>query len=243
MNFDEFQKFFSAPRVERYLRACKRSGAQAMILYKANIKVRQAFHPLLSIVEVVIRNRINDVLTEYFQDPDWILNQKTGFMQHQELEYFDKRAGVKKRNDFLLKEVEKAERKLKRQGICQITSGKIIAEQSFGFWIDLFETYHYRILKGRPIQIFSSIPPQFGRKQIHSELGKIRVFRNRINHNEPICFDGDIPDFSFAKEVYHSITSVLQWIDSVLIDYIADIDNVLSEIEDAEQTLKNTKSG
>jgi hypothetical protein len=37
----------------------------------------------------------------------------------------------------------------------KVTSGKIIAEQTLGFWTDLFEVHHYRLLKGKPIQIFN----------------------------------------------------------------------------------------
>jgi len=32
-----------------------------------------------------------------------------------------------------------------------VSSGKIIADQTFGFWIAFFSRPHYRLLSGRPI--------------------------------------------------------------------------------------------
>jgi hypothetical protein len=76
MKFRDFKRFFSEARVNRYLIATSNSNSKAVKLYKANLKVSQAFHPLLGVFEVVLRNRLNDILTSHFMDSNWIINQK-----------------------------------------------------------------------------------------------------------------------------------------------------------------------
>ena len=178
---------------------------------------------------MVLRNGINDQLTSYFADPNWIINQKTGFMVDPLLTYTNKKTGKVETNKFILNSVKGAERKLIKRGI-GITSGRIISEQTFGFWTDLFENHHYKILKGRPIKLFKNLPSGYGRTEILNELSKVRQFRNRINHNEPICFVGVAIDFSNTTAVYQSILNLLKWINPELIPWIKDIDKINATI-------------
>lgn len=232
MKFRDFKRFFSEARVNRYLIATSNSNSKAVKLYKANLKVSQAFHPLLGVFEVVLRNRLNDILTSHFMDSNWIINQKSGFMSDPTLKYIFKRTNTQKTNDFLKREIIKAEKRLQNTN-APVTSGKIIAEQTFGFWTELFEAHHYRLLKGKPIQVFCVLPAGYGRKEIIRELDKIRRFRNRINHNEPICFRGDDIDFTVTIEVYNSITNLLNWIDPEIMKLVSDIDKVKITINKA----------
>jgi hypothetical protein len=234
MKLKDFKHYFSSARVNRYLIATGNSTEKTVKLYEANLKISQAFHPLLGILEVVLRNRLNDVLALYFTDPDWIINQKSGFMSDSSLRYTYKRTGVVKTNDFLKREILKAEKRLNKTQT-PITSGKIIAEQTLGFWTDLFEVHNYRLLKGKPIQIFQTLPSGFGRKEVNDQLDKVRRFRNRINHNEPICFNGELIDFNETVEVHHSIINLLTWIDPEIIKLLSDLDKVQKTVERAKK--------
>lgn len=225
MRFSDFSQYFSPSRVNRYLIASGNSKLKAIKLYKVNLKTSQAFHPLLGIFEVVFRNTLNEILVNHFADPNWIINQKSGFMSDPSLRFIYKRTGQQKINDFLKREIHKAEKRLLKSGI-QITSGKIIAEQSLGFWTDLFEAHHYRLLLGKPIQIFKALPSGYGRKEVNDQLDKVRRFRNRINHNEPICFKGDKIDFTETMEVYSSIINLLNWINPQITKFAFDLDKV-----------------
>lgn len=234
MRFNKVRLYLSAPRINRYLHAAANSKVRAVKLYKANLKITQAFHPILGVFEVILRNRINEILANHFADANWILNQKTGFMAHPSLTHNVKKTGTRKVNDFLLREVKRAENRLRRSGT-PITNGKVIAEQTLGFWTDLFEVHHYKILIGKPIQIFTSLPTGIGRKEVNQELNKIRRFRNRINHNEPLCFHGPDINFDETLEVYNSITQVLRWIDPELLRFIQDLDKVDKAIAHARR--------
>jgi uncharacterized protein YutE (UPF0331/DUF86 family) len=135
---------------------------------------------------------------------------------------------ISKRNDFLKREVLKAEQKLKMKysstSSMSINAGNIIAEQSFSFWTNFFEAYHFKILKGKPIQIFSNLPHGVGRKEIFQKLNAIRQFRNRVNHNEPICFVDNKFSYSEIQTIRQSIYELLTFIDERLIDFVESID-------------------
>ena len=208
MNFNTFRLHISAPRINRYLVASTNSKGKAQRLYKANIKVSQSFFPLLNTTEIILRNNLNNILSSHFADPDWILNQKAGFMIDPSLTYTVKRTGRRKTNRFIKEQVEKAERRIRKSGAVP-SAGTVIAEQTFGFWTDLFEVHHYKILKGKPIQIFKYLPSGFGRKEVCDKLNEIRLFRNRIYHNEPICFIGNNINFQRCEEIYQNVIDIL----------------------------------
>ena len=146
-------------------------------------------------------------------------------MSDPSLAHTNKKTGKRETNTYLRNEVKKAENRLVKAGAA-VTSGRIIAEQTFGFWTDLFEVHHYRLLGGRPIQIFSALPSTYGRKEVLQELHSIRRFRNRINHNEPICFHQNRIDFSAAQAVHHSISSIFSWIDPRTLQFASELDEV-----------------
>jgi hypothetical protein len=197
-------------------------------MYKQNLLVAQSIHPVIGVFEVVLRNSIYNAISNYFQDENWIVNQKEGFMSDKALVFRNNPSKISKRNDFLKREVLKAEQKLKLKysnaPSMSINAGNIIAEQSFGFWTNFFEPHHYKILKGKPIQIFRDLPQGMGRKEILNKLNAIRQFRNRINHNEPICFVDNKFSYLEIQTIHQSIYELLKYIDERLIDFVESID-------------------
>lgn len=228
MNYKNFELHFSKPRMNRYFYAAGSSRTKAIQLYQQNLKVSQAMHPLIGVFEVVLRNSIHRAISKHYQDDNWIVNQKEGFMSDKTLVFRNNSSKISIRNDFLKKEVLRAEQKLKMKyannpSIAN-TAANIISEQSFGFWTNFFEPHHYKILKGKPIQIFSNLPKDVGRKEILNKLNAIRQFRNRINHNEPICFVDNKFSYSEIQIIHQSIYDLLQYIDDRLIDFVQSID-------------------
>lgn len=216
MNYIKLEQFVSKPRLERYLHSCSNSQTRALELYKANLKVSQTFYPILNLMETFLRNSINHQLSQHYSDIDWILNQKNGFMNHYSL-------GPK----FWLKsQIDKAE--VKTNG--KITSGKIIAEQTLGFWTSLFEPRHYKLVSGYVIHCFPNKPRHINRNVISKNLNEIREFRNRIYHNESICFNKKNIDFTQAIHVKKLIYETLAWMDTDLINYIMQFEMVDEEI-------------
>ncbi|MFM2227780.1 MAG: hypothetical protein RL664_1123 [Bacteroidota bacterium] len=225
MKIELRSKYLSRPRYNRFLIATANKKDRAKRLYNANIRLAQAFHPLLSQFEVILRNSLNTVLYAHFRDTDWIINQKNGFMGDNSL---------RNSNYFLKSSVQKTEMKLQRRGI-PITSGKIISDQTFGFWIALFLSHHYSLIGGKSIHIFPHKPAHENRASIYDKLDKIKDFRNRVNHCEPICFNGQTIDCSDALKIRATIYTLVEWIDPNLIPFFEDIDNIQSK---ADQILK-----
>ena len=234
MKISKVRSHISSARINRYLIAVGNNNKRATRLYKHNLRVSQSFLPLLSILEVSIRNNLNTILTSHFTDSDWIINQKNGFMSHASLTYRNPLTNKIVRNHFLKKSVEKSEAKLTRQGL-PLSSGKIISSQNFSFWTELFELTFYRILNGRPIQIFTNLPSNTNRIDVMNRLNKIRNFRNRISHSEPICFLNNNIDFSDAIDVYDTIIELFDWMDPELKKFIKDIDSVSVKINSAQK--------
>ena len=236
MKYKKFVKYYSYSRVSKYYKAAKHDKAKTMMLYYGNLKIARAFHPLLGILEVILRNRLHSTLAKCFNDGNWIINQQNGFMKSPLLIKKNKRTGVIITNDFLFREVSKAESKLKSKGV-NATAGRIIAEQTLGFWISLFDLIHYKILKGIPIQAFQKLPAGYGRKEVYDALNQIRDFRNRINHNESICFVDKKLDFSYAKGIYQTLLQVLNWIDPDIQSSLYEVDKVMKTIEKEERKI------
>ena len=220
MKIELRNKYLSSTRYRRYLIATTNNNKRAKKLYNANIRLAQAFHPILSQFEVIIRNSLNNKLSVYFNDPDWIINQKTGFMHNHSLA----------QSRFYLKKcVEKTENNLTTRQI-PITSGKIISDQTFGFWIAFFLSHHYTLIGGQPIHIFANKPQSEDRASIYSKLDDIRKFRNRVNHCEPICFSNNNIDCRSALDILSKLYNLINWIDPKLDPYFKSIDSVQSKV-------------
>lgn len=162
---------------------------------------------------------MNFQLSKYFEDNDWIINQKNGFMND---------SSLRRSNFFLKRSVQKTEYKLTRRKI-PITSGKIISDQNFGFWAALFLRHHYALISGQPIHIFVNKPAVEDRASIYSKLDSIRNFRNRVNHCEPLCFLGNKIDCSEVLDLRTKLYQLIEWIEPDLIPFFKNIDIIQSK--------------
>ena len=192
MKYHTLEKYASVQRMARFY-AATGSKTEAVELYRVNLPVSQAFYPILNLTEIFLRNSLYASIENHFSNSDWIIIEKSGFMDSHSLA----------RSGYYLKNcVIKAENKMLRKGI-SISADKVMAEQSFGFWVSLFEPAHYKLTGGSVIQSFPHKPARINRKAIFSILSKIRDFRNRIYHNEPVCFrmnvSGIMGRFSLTK--------------------------------------------
>jgi hypothetical protein len=171
------------------------------------------------LLETFLRNSINDKLAIHFNDTAWIINQKNGFMNDSSLapKYWLKNQVINAENN--------------TRGT--ITAGKIISEQTFGFWTSLFEPRHYRLIGGYVIHCFSNKPNHINRTAIAKMLNDIREFRNRIYHNEAICFNNITIDFTHASNIKTDIYNLLEWMDTDLKDYVKQFDNIDTKIAEA----------
>lgn len=239
MNNKKFSKLYSYSRVSRYVKAANGDKKKAQRMYYANARIAQSFQPLLSFFEVVLRNQLHYALAAHFGDVQWLINQKAGFMSDPSLTHTVKKTKKVVVNDFLKREVERSERSLvsKKRNV---TAGRVIAELNLGFWNSLYETHHYALLKGVPCQIFKSLPTGFGRKEVNERIQEIRQLRNRVSHNEPLCFKDRTFDMAYAKDMYGKISDFLSWINPEIMASLKNesLDSVGCEIAKTEAIMR-----
>jgi hypothetical protein len=209
LNYSKLEQYLSPARINRFL-AAGGTKDRAMKLYRINLRVSQAFYPLLNLFEIFLRNAVDQQLTIFFNNPGWIIIEKNGFMNSPTLQ---------RSRFFLRNQVQKAERDIAKRG-GTITAGNVIAEQTFGFWTSFFDSQHYRLIGGCPIHCFQHKPSSTNRKIINTKLHSIRDFRNRIYHNEPICFNGTAVDFKKAQDIKDTMYELLGWIEPDLTGYV-----------------------
>jgi hypothetical protein len=221
LEYTKLEYFLSKPRLDRFLTACSNSKVKAQKLYRINLRVAQAFYPVLNLLEIFFRNATNEAIAHHFLDNDWVINQQSGFMS----------SGTLAPGRFYLREsVRKAQRSLINRGLA-VTAGKIISDQTFGFWTCLYDPHHYALIGGSPIHAFQNKPAAINRSSLHQQLTRVREFRNRIYHNEPVCFNGRTIDFAHVRGLRQEIFDLFQWMDSDLTDYAEYFDSIQSKID------------
>lgn len=79
-----------------------------------------------------------------------------------------------------------------------------------------------------------------GRKEVNTMIQKIRMLRNSVSHNEPLCFSNKVYDMTYAKEMYGKITDFLSWINPEITSSLKkeSLDSVCEEIDKAELIMK-----
>jgi hypothetical protein len=212
MNKNYLEKVFSAERMQKYF--VRRSGSELSILhYQCNIQVSEAFYPALSVLEVALRNSINRELTVKFDGSDWY-------------NHFSTVPGLNN----LLQEISAAQYQIARRHEL-VTPSKIVAELTLGFWVRLFNAEYERVLwkdLRRAFPYLQKIDRQ--RHKVSAPLNNFRNIRNRIFHNEPICWN-----ISRLQERHDEVVTVLGWINRDLPAWLQPVDRfnqVLSTVRD-----------
>lgn len=159
LEYAKLEYYLSQARLQRFLHATGNSQSKAQKLYRVNLRVSHAFYPVLNLFEIFLRSTINYHVSSHFSNPNWIISEKSGFMND---------SSLAPSRYFLKKSIQKAENTIKRKG-STITSGKVIAEQSLGFWTSLFDTHHYRLIGGSPIHAFPNKPAHVNRNLLNQK--------------------------------------------------------------------------
>ena len=136
--------------------------AQALQLYEYYIALSEALYGLLHGLEVAVRNAAHHALTASFGTPTW----------------YD----IAPLSGYWIDQLDKAKQKPGVGGI----PGKVVAELTFGFWVDLVQGGNHRSLwVDRKL---NKAFPNAGRhrKHIHDHLKTIQSLRNRVSHHEPV---------------------------------------------------------
>lgn len=211
-----FESLFSVNRMQRYFDRFPGDEKRAIQLYNANIHVSASFYMALATLEITFRNKLDACLTNHYGTKDWCNSIKTDSQID---------AGLKKK-------ITTAEQQIIQRGEVVSTS-KIIAELTFGFWTSLLNSKYEKIYWKSLRNAFPNLPKiNKQRHTVSSPINKIRNFRNRIFHHEPITWNT-----SALKRQHDTICLVLNWMDQDILDYLSEIDHVDKTIRKTEYTV------
>lgn len=190
----------SSARVDSY--KIGRSEIDALAFYVWNIALSEALYPLLQNLEIGLRNRLNDAMSNSYSD-DW---------------WFRDTAIV--RDLAARQRVIEAERRIEENGK-NVTPSRVVSELNFGFWTGLFSTQYEPVIWRRPNLLKAAMPYMSSlirkRSLLARRFGEIRQLRNRIFHHEPIWH------LDLSAE-HANIMEALGWLDPCLKKVTASVD-------------------
>ena len=191
MNIDNLEQLLSVKRLETYYKQFNGNKNKAIEYYQLNTQISESFYPLLSNLEIALRNSIHKSFSLRFGTESWFEN-----IIFQELK----------------DHVNIAKSKITKSKLF-LTNDKIVAELTFGFWTSLFNKQYAQLFWKPLMFVFKDLEIELKhRDKIAYKLNNIRKFRNRIFHYEPIC-----NDLIVLRLNYTSIIDILNWLDKDLV--------------------------
>ncbi|MGD9580406.1 MAG: hypothetical protein AB7V50_03475 [Vampirovibrionia bacterium] len=185
-----YEEIFSEARLKRYKVSLNDSEYDIINRYLWNIELSAAFYPVLTLLEVVLRNRIYYTIEN---------NIKSGWLDENN-SWFE--GNYKTINNII--EVKKAHK--------IVVIDKLISELTLGFWVYLFNKSFKTIIWDKN-GIFDSVFPYFDIKTtdrlsvVAPRLRDLKNLRNRIFHHEAIFDNSD-----GLNNKYESVLLVLKWL-------------------------------
>ena len=185
--------------------------------YLYNIEVSKALYPILSILEISLRNRINEAIETTIRQ-DWLLHE----LNHQ---------NILLTGEF--NKIQEAKQKLLSKGHKNFTKDDLIAELSLGFWIYLCGR-KYKNTLWHKTGFFKTVFADYPNFSEFDKLGKITPIlqlmlklRSRVFHHEIII------NYPYGiQNCYNELRRLLSYIskDSVLyLDRICDFNSIMAE--------------
>jgi hypothetical protein len=200
-------------RLAPYLTRYEGNRELALRLHAWNAELATAFWGPIGLLEISLRNSMHSVLGRGREANWW------DYSHHVQLAPYGARV------------ITRTLDKLASAGNYQPNPDDVVAATSMGFWVGLLDVgvarhpyMDYETALWAP-RLRDAFPYRggMGRKQIHARLNRIRVFRNRIAHHEPIynkrpvetrdlileCLAFLHPDLAGYVEASHRIDEVL----------------------------------
>jgi hypothetical protein len=217
MDWVNHEEIFSAERMSRFLFACNQRADVAIKLYKYNIQASQALYPLLSIFEISLRNALDRAIADFYNDKNWLLTKRQQFANHPQMVIRDP-GGFIFPELYFADKIEKAESYLHSRKKL-VTHGRVLTKLMFGFWLKFFDANALRVFKGAPLNALINKPAKSA-SAIQQHFRSIHLLRNKIAHNEPICFNkGGKICLQTLSDHESKIVEALDWLKADLKPY------------------------
>lgn len=210
----------SVRRMETYINAAKGDLHDAFELYSWNIQLASALQGATAMVEVVVRNSIDRILTDWVKEEpceDWFDGN-----------VLDERAKA---------DISSARNRVRRKNKLP-DHDRVVAELPFGFWRFLTtRRYHSSLWVPVLHQAFpyGNSDLRARQREVSHLLGNMTFIRNRAAHVEPMFQRRVERDIADAQEL-------MSWIDSEALAWFDDTLSLREVIERKAAFLKNSST-
>ena len=196
------EKVFSVDRLEPYFELYPENEQKAIKHYECNIRLSEACYVSLSVLEVALRNALIRELVRKTGRDDWYNYFLDNPQLHSTHRY-----------------IREAEKHIIDRGET-VSATKMNAEFTLGFWVSLLNSEHERVLWKSLRKAFPNMPKAIRkRKNVSSPLNRMRAFRNRVFHNESICWN-----LTYVENFHREMLKVMEWIDRDLVSWESEVD-------------------
>lgn len=197
----------SQDRLNKYLGKVAEDQVSAEFLYVANQQVSESLYPLLSILEVSLRNRVHKQLHTKFGSSDWWDNPALNIQA-----FANNQSKISKAKSKIYHRTNTIADKQK------IKASQIVAELSFNFWTDLFDEELQNVLWSDLMLCFPHIPKESKkRRKVAKPLSNLTRLRNRVMHHEPILFDAS----ALPADLHSKGRELLSWMSQDMAVWLA----------------------
>jgi hypothetical protein len=189
-----WEQALSSGRFATYLTAGAGDDGRALKLYRWNGRIAGAWVPLHCLAEVTLRNAIHDAIRSGIGHDDWwnylLLDRRT--------------------NDNIDQAISRVQLNY------PLTAGRVVAELTLGDWVRLLGTGGRR--DGVAVDYVKTLwRPYLGRRfsgaadrrSFHTEIERVRVFRNRIAHHEPVLRTNHLAELQRLIDLIEIINPVI----------------------------------
>ena len=199
---DILTEAFSAQRLSKYIAYNHGDPEKTVMHYKANLRLAESLYISLSVFEVTLRNALARELQNLAGKEEWFdLFYTTPELQP------------------LVTEIDKAKALIRNRGE-KVTPDKILSEMTFGFWVMLLNSQYERVLWKSLRKAFPHLPKKDRqRKNVSAPCNTLRRLRNRIFHQEAICWD-----LYYLTCLHDNLITVLGWMNADMPAWLASID-------------------
>lgn len=199
--FQHIERILHAERIDAY----RQDGADPALTlgrYTLNMALSEALYPSLQFAEVALRNAIHQAMTTRCRTDAWYDSPGARLTVWQQ------------------DRVTEAKASLAKQGK-PVTSGRMVAELSFGFWTGFFNKAHGQTGIGHFLA--STVYPlaplrERNLSKLGTRWGRIRDLRNRVFHHERILHWKDLD----AR--HEAILEIISWMSHELHDLAKALD-------------------
>jgi hypothetical protein len=199
----------SEERLSSYRHTSTENEERVLKRYEFNLQLSKQLYTSLHILEVVLRNSIHKTFCSIYGTDNWF--QIVALLQSE------------------VTQIQEAHNKIHKANH-SITSNRIVAELTFGFWTGLFQRdYEQRIWYRNNMlqQVFPYYPRRYRtRNNLSKKLNNCRKLRNRVFHYEPIW------RYPKLQETHQDIVDLVGAIDKEAHKFLIRVDQFPTKYQD-----------